>query len=207
VEYQYAPILHSAHTKELDYPLDYYLDSRQYDVFLHPTAHRYSNYVYNLPEAYLQHLLEWGVFSSPNPILRNGRNANYIKLSLRFFRLFASGTPNFNPAYTSKTLPSQSCFGFGGKVLSPNPHTVTEQKVLEFCKTLGYPVTSNEVRDKFEFSLRANARRIFKKLDKLKFGKLRKDGKSGCQYHFYANSMAYPETKTEQAKVETSIKA
>lgn len=55
--------------------------------------------------------------------------------------------------------------------------------------------------------LRANARKLFRKLEKLGFGELRKDGKIGRQYHFYVKGMMYPEPKTEQAKVETPAKA
>jgi hypothetical protein len=47
--------------------------------------------------------------------------------------------------------------------------TETEQKVLDFCKTLDQPATSNE-------------RRIFKKLDKLGFGENRKESR---KYAFY----------------------
>jgi hypothetical protein len=89
----------------------------------------------------------------------------------------------------------------------PNDLSETEAKVLEFLKSLDHPAITNEARDKFKFPLRANARKIFRKLQKLGYGELRKDGKSGRQYHFYVKGMTYPEPKTEQAKAETSAKA
>jgi hypothetical protein len=74
-----------------------------------------------------------------------------------------------------------------------------EQKVLSFLKRLDHPATSNEVRDKFNFSLRAPARRIFRKLQKLGYGENRKIGKA---YKFFVKDKVYPPPKTEQKDEE-----
>jgi len=70
-----------------------------------------------------------------------------------------------------------------------------EQRVLDFCKTLDHPANSVEVRDKFNFKLRADARRIFRKLDKLGFGENHKEGR---KYAFYVKGKEYP--KIEEKK-------
>jgi hypothetical protein len=75
--------------------------------------------------------------------------------------------------------------------------TDTEQKVLDFITNLDHPATSNEVRDKFHFKLRANARAIFKKLQRLGYGENRKGTK---RYEFYVKGKEYPPPKTEPKK-------
>ncbi len=74
-----------------------------------------------------------------------------------------------------------------------------EQKVLEFISALDHPANTNEVRDKFGFPLRANARRIFRKLEKLGYGENRKIGK---RYLFHVKGKEYPPPKTESKKKE-----
>jgi hypothetical protein len=73
--------------------------------------------------------------------------------------------------------------------------------------TYSNPAISNEARDKFHFPLRANARRIFRKLEKLGYGELRKDGKGGKRYHFYVKGKTYPNLEREQVKAENAAKA
>lgn len=70
-----------------------------------------------------------------------------------------------------------------------------EQKVLNFISALDHPATSNEVRDKFGFPLRAPARRIFKKLGALGYGENRKVGKA---YRFFVKGKKYPKPKVEE---------
>ena len=74
-----------------------------------------------------------------------------------------------------------------------------EQKVLDFLNTLDHPATSNEVRDKFGFKLRADARRIFKKLANLGYGENRKVGN---KYLFFVKGKDYPPPKVEPPKAE-----
>ena len=71
-----------------------------------------------------------------------------------------------------------------------------EQKVLDFLKSLDHPATSNEVRDKFNFPLRAPARRIFRKLERLGYGENRKVGN---KYLFHVKGKVYP-PKAEETK-------
>jgi len=59
------------------------------------------------------------------------------------------------------------------------------------------------VRDKFGSSLRANARNIFRKLDKHGYGEMRKDGK---KYLFYVKGKEYPKPQESEAK-QTEAKA
>lgn len=75
--------------------------------------------------------------------------------------------------------------------------TDIEQKVLDFIKTLDHPATSNEVRDEFGFPLRANARRIFRKLEKQGFGENRKVGN---RYLFYVKGKEYPKSETKTSE-------
>lgn len=77
--------------------------------------------------------------------------------------------------------------------------TEMEQRVLDFIKTLDHPANSVEIRDKFNFKLRADARRIFRKLDNLGFGENRKEGR---KYRFYVKDKVY----LEQPKVEKTKK-
>jgi len=74
-----------------------------------------------------------------------------------------------------------------------------EQKVLDFLNSLHHPATSNEVRDKFGFKLRADARRIFKKLANLGYGENRKVGN---KYFFFVKGKEYPPPKVEPPKAE-----
>jgi hypothetical protein len=74
-----------------------------------------------------------------------------------------------------------------------------EQKVLDFLKTLDHPATSNEVRDHFNFSLRAPARAMFRKFEKLGFGENRK---TNNKYHFFVKDKVYPPPKVEPPKVK-----
>jgi len=78
-----------------------------------------------------------------------------------------------------------------------------EQKVLAYVQGLDHPATTNEVRDKFNFPLRANARAIFRKLDKLGYGEMRKDGK---RWLFYVKGKEYPKPKEPESK-KTKAKA
>jgi hypothetical protein len=75
-----------------------------------------------------------------------------------------------------------------------------QQKVLAFLQGLDHPATSNEVRDKFNFPLRANARNIFRKLDKLGYGEMRKDGK---KWLFYVKGKTYSDEQKTEAKAES----
>ncbi len=59
---------------------------------------------------------------------------------------------------------------------------------LDFLKTLDHPATSNEVRDEFKFPLRANARRIFRKLEEFGYGENRKVGN---KYLFHVKGKEY----------------
>lgn len=63
-----------------------------------------------------------------------------------------------------------------------------DKEVLVFCKSLDHPATTNEVRDRFNFPLRANARRIFKKLERLGYGE---DKKIGNRYLFHVKAKKY----------------
>ena len=67
-----------------------------------------------------------------------------------------------------------------------------EQKVFEFISALDHPANTNEVRDKFGFPLRANARRIFRKLEKLGYGENRKATKGRRKYLFFVKGKEYP---------------
>lgn len=72
--------------------------------------------------------------------------------------------------------------------------------MLDFTKTLNHPANSVEVRDKFNFKLRADARRIFRKLDNMGFGENRKIGR---KYELYVKGKEYPEQpKAEKIKEE-----
>lgn len=73
-----------------------------------------------------------------------------------------------------------------------------EQKVLDFLTSLDHPATSIEVRDQFNFPLRAPARAIFRKLEKLGYGENRKVGN---RYLFYVKGKVYL-PKAEPPKVE-----
>jgi hypothetical protein len=64
------------------------------------------------------------------------------------------------------------------------------QKILDFLRTLDHPATSNEVRDHFHFKLRAPARKAFRKLEKLGYGK---NIKGNAKYHFHIKDMTYAE--------------
>jgi len=57
-------------------------------------------------------------------------------------------------------------------------------------KTLDHPATSNEVRDKFGFKLRAPARKAFRKLESLGYGK---NIKSNGKYNLHVAGKVYPE--------------
>ena len=72
-----------------------------------------------------------------------------------------------------------------------------EQKVLDFLKSLDHPATSNEVRDKFNFTLRAPARAMFRKFEKLGYGENRKVGNK-C--FFYVKGKVYPESLKAEPK-------
>ena len=74
-----------------------------------------------------------------------------------------------------------------------------EQKVLDFLSSLDHPATSNEVRDKFGFKLRADARRIFKKLANLGYGENRKVGN---KYLFHVKGKEYPPPPVPEPKAE-----
>jgi len=80
-----------------------------------------------------------------------------------------------------------------------------QQQVLEYLKTLDHPATTNEVRDKFGFKLRGNARAIFRKLVDHGQGEMRRVGK---RYLFYVKGKEYPkpqkpEPKKTEAKAES----
>ena len=64
-----------------------------------------------------------------------------------------------------------------------------EQKILDYLTSLDHPATSNEVRDHFNFKLRAPARSIFRKLQKLGYGENRKVGN---KYLFHVKGKVYP---------------
>lgn len=70
-----------------------------------------------------------------------------------------------------------------------------QKEVLKFITDLDHPATSNEVRDEFKFPLRANARRIFRVLEKRGFGENRKEGN---RYRFYVKGKEYPEPTEEK---------
>jgi len=70
----------------------------------------------------------------------------------------------------------------------------TEEAVLEFVRGLDHPANTTEVRDKFGFPLRANARRIFRKLHAMGYGE---DRKVGRRHLFYVTNKVYPEPKAE----------
>ena len=72
--------------------------------------------------------------------------------------------------------------------MKPSELSEKQKSVLEFVKTLDHPATTNEVRDKFGFPLRANARRILKKLAKLGHGEYIK---TGIRYHFHVEGKLY----------------
>ena len=74
-----------------------------------------------------------------------------------------------------------------------------EQKVLDFLKILDHPATSNEVRDHFNFSLRAPARAMFRKFEKLGLGENRK---TNNKYHFFVKDKVYPPPPVPPPKVE-----
>lgn len=69
-----------------------------------------------------------------------------------------------------------------------------QKEVLKFISNLDHPATSNEVRDEFKFPLRANARRIFRVLEKRGFGENRKEGN---RYEFFVKGKEYLKPKTE----------
>lgn len=77
-----------------------------------------------------------------------------------------------------------------------------EQKVLNYISALDHPANTNEVRDKFGFPLRANARRIFRKLEKLGYGENRKVGK---RYLFHVKDKKYPSPKVEPKETKKTV--
>ena len=89
----------------------------------------------------------------------------------------------------------------GAKIEKPEKPALKEieQKVLDFLKTLDHPATSNEVRDKFNFPLRAPARAMFRKFERLGYGENRK---TNNKYHFYVKDKVYPPPKVEPPKAE-----
>jgi hypothetical protein len=78
-----------------------------------------------------------------------------------------------------------------------------EQKVLDFLNSLDHPATSNEVRDKFNFSLRAPARAMFRKFERLGYGENRK---TNNKYQFFMKGKVYPPSKVEPPKAKETDK-
>ena len=79
-----------------------------------------------------------------------------------------------------------------------------EQKVLDFLTSLDHPATSNEVRDKFGFPLRAPARRIFRRLAALGYGENRKVKR---RYLFFVKGKKYPPKEPPKAEPKETKKS